>query len=432
MASRKTLPPEPESWTLPMKPGETELLRLRNGTNAISALAELVWNALDADARRVDVRWAENELLGVESIEVSDDGHGIALDPNAPERHPFMTLGDSNKHTVEHHSPEGRLLHGRFGKGRLRALALGGVITWETTFGPPRARQTYRIKATVGEASVEISRPQPTQKSPGTRATVALVSEKGNTLELSDVRQRFCQIFAEHLTNYPEIDITLQGRSLQPETLMKGRHDLGHYETRFTNGDELPWTLRATQWNDRVSEAKGRLFLCDEQKVVIGEYELGVRGAEDYTFYLDCPRSREWEEEGTLGLRDDAQEILNQARRCALQFLRRSFRQRAASLTEELIEQRIYPYSSADTSPAKEKEKKLFAHFALHIRQSVGSYDKMNLDNKRLLFKLVAELLQREPMAVAEVLSSVLKLSHEDRKALEKVKKTLLEPAPLA
>ena len=35
--------------TLQMKPGETELLRLRNQTNAVGALAELVWNAIDAD-----------------------------------------------------------------------------------------------------------------------------------------------------------------------------------------------------------------------------------------------------------------------------------------------------------------------------------------------------------------------------------------------
>ena len=121
--------------------------------------------------------------------------------------------------------------------------------------------------------------------------------------------------------------------------------------------------------------------------------------------------------------------MLNEARRTAHKFLRRSFKQRAQSLTDELIEQRIYPYSSAATSPADEQEKKLFAHFALHIRQSVGSYDKMNLDNKRLLFKLLQELLHREPMAVAEVLSNVLKLSHEDRKSLETVKKLIPEPA---
>ena len=60
--------------TLQMKPGETELLRLRNQTNAVGALAELVWNAIDADAKNIHVDWKENEMMGVESITISDDG----------------------------------------------------------------------------------------------------------------------------------------------------------------------------------------------------------------------------------------------------------------------------------------------------------------------------------------------------------------------
>ena len=432
MASAKTpstSPSDLEFLTLHMKPGETELLRLRNSTNAITALAELVWNALDADAKTVQVHWTENEMMGVESIVIADDGHGIEFDEKNTERHPFMVLGDSTKHTVEHHSPQGRILHGRFGKGRLRALALGGVISWDTTFLKGKSPKSYVIRATVGESSVEVSRPKSTKRAPGTRATVDLISEKGNTLDVHDVRQRFSQIFSEHLTNYPDIEIHVQGQRLDPHTLIRGRHELGDYDTAFPEGDELRWTLRATQWQDRVSDAKGRLFLCDDHKVVIAEYELGLRGAEDYTFYLDCSRTREWEEDGMISMREDAQEVLNEARRAAHKFLRRSFKQRALSLTEELIDQRIYPYSSAATGPDVEEEKKLFAHFALHIRQSVGSYDKMNLDNKRLLFKLLQELLHREPMAVAEVLSGVLKLSHEDRKSLEAVKKSLLEPS---
>lgn len=434
MASSKTPSTSPTSsdlefLTLHMKPGETELLRLRNSTNAISALAELVWNSLDADAKLVEVSWSENEMMGVDTIVVRDNGHGIAFDEKKPDTHVFMTLGDSAKHTVDHHSPEGRILHGRFGKGRLRALALGGVISWDTTFAKGKSLKSYILKATVGESSVEVSRPKAGKKQTGTTATVALVSEKGNTLDAFDVRQRFSQIFSEHLANYPNIEIHVQGERLDPEALIRGQHELGNYDTSFTDGDELHWGLRATQWTDRVSDAKGKLYLCDEQRVVIAEYELGLRGAEDYTFYLDCSRTREWEEDGMIAMREDAQEVINEARRTAHKFLRRSFKQRAQSLTEELIEQRIYPYSTADSGPAVEEEKKLFAHFALHIRQSVGSYEKMNLDNKRLLFKLLQELLHREPMAVADVLSNILKLSHEDRKSLEAVKKSLLEPA---
>ena len=43
----------------------------------LSAVEELVWNALDADANEVKVDILTNPLGGVEAVRVSDDGTGI-------------------------------------------------------------------------------------------------------------------------------------------------------------------------------------------------------------------------------------------------------------------------------------------------------------------------------------------------------------------
>ncbi len=407
-----------EFITIQTKPGEQEPLRLRNTTNTISALAELVWNAIDADATEIAVEWTENEMMGVESISVKDNGHGIKWQEDSPEEHAFMTVGDSDKHTVVHQSPGGRILHGRFGKGRLRAMALGGQISWKTTFAAtPKTRMGY----TVGESVIEVSRPKKTKRSTGTTATVKLVSEKGNSLEKEEVTRRFATIFSEHLSLYPSVVISIQGDRLDPAALIKAQRDLGGYLTELDNADKIEWNLRCVQWKKSVADTKGRLYLCDQDRVVITEQELNLRGAEDYTFYLDCERTREWEDDGLMSMRDDAQQVFLAARLEAHRFLRRSFKARAQSLTDELIDQRIYPYSSAPKSELKEAEQKLFSQFALHIKQSIGSYDKMNLDNKRLLFKLLQEVLQNDAGRVVEILNSVLKLTAEDRKALLKL-----------
>lgn len=418
MASRKT--DKKDFITIQMKPGETELLRLRNQTNAVGALAELVWNSIDADATDIQVEWTENEMMGIETITVKDNGHGILWDEEAAD-HAFMTVGDSEKHTVAHQSPGGRILHGRFGKGRLRAMALGGQISWKTTFAKtPKTRMGYVIKTTVGEATLEVSRLKKTQRSTGTLATVSLVSEKGNALEKNELLKRFSLIFSEHLSLYPSVSISIQGERLDPSAIIKAQHDLGGYITELGE-EQIDWSLRCVQWKESVAESKGRLFLCDPDKVVLAEHELSLRGAEDYTFYLDCERTREWEDDGMMAMRDDAQQVFIAARLEAHRFLRRSFRARAQSLTDELIDQRVYPYSSAPKSAVKEAEKKLFGQFALHIKQSIGSYDKMNLDNKRLLFKLLQEVLQNDASRVVEILNGVLKLTSEDRKSLQKL-----------
>ena len=82
---------------------------------------------------------------------------------------------------------------------------------------------------------------------------------------------------------------------------------------------------------------------------------------------------------------------------------------------------------NASKSREVERQKRMFSEMALHIKQNIGSYEKMNLDNKRLLFKLLQGMLELQPKKAVEILNSSLKMSAEDRKALLR----LAEGAPV-
>lgn len=43
-----------------------------------SAIEELIWNAIDAEASRIEVIPYENAFKGIDRIVVSDNGHGIS------------------------------------------------------------------------------------------------------------------------------------------------------------------------------------------------------------------------------------------------------------------------------------------------------------------------------------------------------------------
>ena len=82
----------------------------------LSAVEELVWNALDADAREVRVDLVQNALGGIDAVRVADDGTGIDI---LRSEETFGSLGGSWKlqeagMTASHH----RRLHGRHGRGR--------------------------------------------------------------------------------------------------------------------------------------------------------------------------------------------------------------------------------------------------------------------------------------------------------------------------
>ncbi len=70
------------------------LERLATVKKPILAVAELIWNAVDADADRVDIALHDGVLGGFEAIEVADNGHGM---PHSEAEGFFSRLGGSWK-----------------------------------------------------------------------------------------------------------------------------------------------------------------------------------------------------------------------------------------------------------------------------------------------------------------------------------------------
>ena len=80
--------------TLQIQVQDDHLARIAQTRKPILALAELIWNALDADATRVDVTLLDNDLNGLMAINVADNGHGI---PYAEADELFSRTGGSWK-----------------------------------------------------------------------------------------------------------------------------------------------------------------------------------------------------------------------------------------------------------------------------------------------------------------------------------------------
>jgi Histidine kinase-, DNA gyrase B-, and HSP90-like ATPase len=139
---------------------------------AVDALVELIWNGLDAEADEVAVD-IESSSIGsgdramyfVTRIKVSDNGHGIT-----PEiaKSAFPSLGDSWKRKLNGRTLNGkRAMHGRLGRGRFYAYALGsrasgrvypGLMTPTPLFAS-RLR-AIGIKSTASRTTTPCRRPR--------------------------------------------------------------------------------------------------------------------------------------------------------------------------------------------------------------------------------------------------------------------------------
>jgi HSP90 family molecular chaperone len=105
----------------------------------VPAIAELISNAWDADARQVDVRlpleeaWSPDNMDQV--IEVSDNGNGMNWDMV---RDSYLDVGrDRREAEKTDHSLGGRPLQGRKGVGKLAGFGVADVMEVQTVYKDP-------------------------------------------------------------------------------------------------------------------------------------------------------------------------------------------------------------------------------------------------------------------------------------------------------
>lgn len=114
-----------------------------NSTTAEQALAEYIWNGLDAKAQNVTVSFHYNDLDAINEISVKDDGHGI---PHHEIDRKFGVFLDSEKKKARNTSKRiSSETHGKDGIGRLTFFSFAGKAEWHTVYVNENEKYSYSI-----------------------------------------------------------------------------------------------------------------------------------------------------------------------------------------------------------------------------------------------------------------------------------------------
>jgi hypothetical protein len=184
----------------------------------ILAVTELVWNALDADAKKVRVELGYNKRNGLQSITVIDNGHGLSYADAIPA---FENLGGSWKSSHAKSKGEGRLLHGKAGKGRFRAFFLGDQVTWKTFYEDKGSVQQLTIQGTRSKLGVfTLSEPVPTKRErTGTEVKISEIQRNFPSLEGPNAVQEMSGQLALYLRKYPAVQVSYNGTVVDPSSV---------------------------------------------------------------------------------------------------------------------------------------------------------------------------------------------------------------------
>lgn len=392
----------------------------------LTAVAELIWNGLDADAEEVQVVFQKNDIEGLTRVLVRDDGHGL---PYEEAEAAFQNLGGSWKRSAQKTRKKGRILHGQLGKGRFKVFAIGSSVIWNTRYATNGHYSEYAISGSssnIGTFTISDLKDAEHRRS-GTEVEVSL-SKNFVSLVSDDARREVAEEFALYLLQYPEIKLVYGGERIDPSTLFKAveHYDLGTVE--FASGESTTATLSVIEWGRTTDRA---LFLCDESGVALHKIPVGIQAPGfDFTAYLKSPLVRQLDASGSLILEEIDPE-LNAIIETARSKLREHFRQRAAEQSVEVVRswksEKIYPYEGEPKNIIEEAERQVFDVVALNLNSYLPDFERSEKKSKKLSLQLIRQALERDPGELQLILEDVLSLPAEKKKDLaELLRKTSL------
>jgi hypothetical protein len=360
---------------------ESDHIRKLTAAKPIPALAELIWNAADADATRIDVEIETNDF-GMHAITVRDNGHGI---PHSDIEHLFGKLGGSWKTHGARSKTKSRILHGKEGKGRFKALALGRVADWTVIYCENGTLYRYTVTVIREDlVDVRVSEPKPVDPAlhTGVEVRITELDRTYRSLEADQAVNSLAQIFALYLTDYSELSVSVDHEPVDPSKLI-GNHlkiplaDIVEGDKRYPAEVELiEWTMGSERW----------VFLCSEngfpfQRIAPTFHAPGAQ----FSAYLKSAFIDELQQEGLLELAEMSAP-LQIAYDEAADKIKAYFRDREATAARSEIEQwkveKIYPYADEPVTPIESRGAQGFRYRCAERQQASSGFFRCQPSNE--------------------------------------------------
>lgn len=352
---------------------QSDYLEKVSQARPISAISEIIWNGLDADAYNINVD-IRKDILEPKII-IEDDGCGIDY---ADVEIRFAKLGGSLK-KIKKVSPLGRYYHGKEGKGRFKAKSLGHVCNWYTTYKKNDKYYSYTISIIDTKVRVSAKKEVKTAKT-GTRVeiseltkeTIAIIEKNKN----EDLTQEFTEIFAPYMKSYPDIKIYINSALLNVQDAIQKEQELDLTNIQ-TETEVYPVKLDVIEWK---KSTKRQLFLCNkigmqldtvtDRKMPFGNFIFSAYIKSEYISYLD--------EQNILSISSDSDENLNKIIIEAINKLKGLYREKLAedarSIVDTWKEEHSYPYTHQPKTRIEEATRQLFDIVAVNVSNNIPDF----------------------------------------------------------
>ncbi len=397
---------------------ESDFLEKITRAKPIQAVAEFVWNGLDADAITVDVR-TEHDAVGVMSrIIIQDNGTGISF-VDAPML--FKKLGGSWKRAGATTKEGGRFLHGQDGRGRFKGFSLGRVAEWDVTYQKGKTLSTFKVVMTASnmkQVIISDEEEAPPGKQRGVTITISELHKDYRSLISDAGLQELTEIFALYLTDYKDVALVWDSKKVDPAKVIASR-DVVKLSDIVDEGEASPVHLEIIEW---LSATNRVLYLCNEKGMPLAEVERRFHiGTYQFSAYLKSEYVSKLQREGTLELAEMTPvmvSVIDEAQQAIKDYFRNRAAQEARTVVEEWKEEKVYPYEGEAVSHIEQVERQVFDIVAVNVAQYLPDFSTTETKNKAFNLRLLRQAIEKSPEELQLILGEVLKLPKRKQEEL--------------
>ncbi|RUV06612.1 hypothetical protein EOD00_20300, partial [Mesorhizobium sp. M7A.T.Ca.TU.009.01.3.1] len=273
---------------LTLKAKHDHLAKVASTRDYVKALAEFVWNALDADADEVAVEFSRNALDGLDSILIRDNGSGIS---KTRAEHDFESLGDSWKLQASRTALNSRVIHGKEGQGRLKFYSLARKANWVSVYEEEGSLLTLSIAIdadSLHKSSVSEPAKSENGAARGTILELAPLKDTFDWLTSEEARSEFDAIFAPYILQYPGVSIVYDGRLVDPNATIERAYEFDRSIIVCPGRVVKDLSLRVIEWKSKAGSRK--IYFGGETGVVLGSQSANVTAPGfDFSVYAYSP-----------------------------------------------------------------------------------------------------------------------------------------------
>ncbi|MEI7890580.1 MAG: ATP-binding protein [bacterium] len=386
------------------------------------SLTEYIWNGFDAQASTIEINYIANELGGIESISISDNGYGI---PHEKLQDKFEPVFESKKALENKLKKNLSAIHGKNGIGRLTFFTFARNSSWKTTYSSGQENLTYEIYANAENINLYTginATPKKTTEQTGTTTTFSGIFG----LTASQLEEKFQEYLLKEfawflaLNKKRNFSILINGIAIDFKNIVA---DSEQFEILHPDTQTL-FEVSYIRWEQRLNNEPSRYYYMNAQHQERWKEPTAIKNKGEQFYHSLFVESSYFDSFGFQSSSIQTQDALIVGTRSDSQFrfLRRklanTLRIKRRPFLKGFAEQLLLEYEQKNILPVDAKEN-LKQTIRILYEMQPKIFNSLNLEQKKILVGLLGALLEsNKNEAIAGLLGGIIELTADEQAEL--------------